>query len=765
MSSSTGAVPEFLDYSLVEPSLRGAIAVGGSTGAIRIEYDARPYIYKYAPPKNVVNEFVAFKLYAAAGARVPQVHLVINTDAGGIPQGVLIQYIEGATVAEALHKSLLTFGERYTLLASIKTDFLLHALFANWDAINSENYIIAKSVDGKYDVNEPYIIDLGGALFYRAMGEPKSSRFFSSLDINEIDTIPNESSTTSARLFVIPEMEDLRDPHILKRNLCSRLAKLDKDAILAEVRRFEEVSLFSFYPAGFELKGILGGRLSLFKDYCAKGRLLKSITAAVARIEGTPSVYNQFRTNIVKTEKFDAMAESYRAMILESMKEDVVKPLSLRGARSVVEPGGITAEEAAGILLHAKPTRSVRRGGAGAAWNGNDNYNFDEASSEPAAPYPTPPMTIMPALKHKVLAPRTDPKLQKWLEEQTAFLQTRLTSRERDILVSYTRHGDRLVNNYLRRTLRESLKELIAEIIDGPDAYPTYSVPLAYSLLDQVDTLMREKRHLLRIPDDWPTGQRISVLLRTDSVDVNMRAVTEFMAENLTFFSTPRHIESLLTQYVRDLFAIMKKAPPPPHTFTVFRGIAGDSYLRELDFRTVDFMSSSLSPDTVIERFLTRTQNLRVSRQYVGSVYEMEVRPQVPCIYMEALTQYPGEYEILIAPGVVVETDDKIYLKYYNRDPAGVLQIQRESAGKDAGTFVSVVECLVRVPKAAEKSGQLIYLGDMRSRAVGQDVSERFSADKPRGERAGRGHKKRITWKSERRKGNLRKTRRGGSGS
>jgi hypothetical protein len=744
--------------------LKGAVAVGGSTGAIRIEYDGRPYIYKYAPPKNVVNEFVAFKLYAVAGVRVPEVHLVINTDAGGIPQGVLIQYIEGPTAAEALHKSLLSFGERYTLLASIKTDFLLHALFANWDAINSENYIIAK-VDGKYDVNAPYIIDLGGALFYRAMGEPKSSRFFSSLDINEIDTIPNESSTTSARLFVIPEMEDLRDSHILKRNLCSRLVKLDNNDILAEVRRFEEAGLFSFYPAGFELSGILGGRLSLFKDYCAKGRLLKSVSAAIARVEGIPSAYNQFRTNIVKDEKFNAMAESYRTMILESMKEDVVKPLTMRGARSVVEAGGVTVEEASGILLHATPTRPVRRGGAGAAWNGNDNYNFDEASSEPATPYPTPRMTIMPALKHKILAPRTDPKLQKWLEAQTAFLQTRLTERERDILVSYTRHGDRLANNYLRRTLRESLKELIAEIIDGPDAYTAYSVPMAYSLLDQVDTLMREKRHLLRIPDDWPTGRRVSDILRTDSINVNMRAVTEFMAENLAFFSTPRHIESLLTQYVRDLFAIMKRAPPPPHTFTVFRGIAGDSYLRELDFRTVDFLSSSLSPDTVIERFLTRTQDARVRQQYVGSVYEMEVRPQVPCIYMESITQYPGEYEILIAPGVVVETDDKIYLKYYNREPAGFLQIQRDSAGKADGTFVSVVECLVRVPKAAEKSGQLIYLGDMRSRAAGQDVSERFSSDKPRGERAGRGHKKRITWKTNRRKGALRKTRRGGSGS
>jgi hypothetical protein len=143
----------------------------------------------------------------------------------------------------------------------------------------------------------------------------------------------------------------------------------------------------------------------------------------------------------------------------------------------------------------------------------------------------------------------------------------------------------------------------------------------------------------------------------------------------------------------------------------------------------------------------------------------MEVRPQVPCIYMEALTQYPGEYEILIAPGVIVETSDTIRLKYYNQNPSGLLQIEQESAGKGPGTFVSVVECLVRVPKAAEKAGQLIYLGDMRSRAAGQDVSERFSSDKPRGERTGRGHKKRITWKSERRKGNLRKTRRGGSGS
>jgi hypothetical protein len=783
MSANTGgggvtvaALEEIIDYATIAPALKDAIAMGGSTGAVAIELDGIPYIYKFAPPKNVVNEFVAFKLYAAAGARVPTVHLVVNEEAGGIPQGVLIQYIEGVTIKKALHEHLLKEGERITVYAAVKTDFMLHVLFANWDAINSENYILQLLDSGRYDVSEPYIIDLGGALFYRAMGEPKPDRFFTSLDLQELDTIPNESALGGAKLFVTPTMEDLREHHILHRNVCSRAIRLNQTALLAEVERLQGLrggEIFGFYAAGEDLYRILKGRLSMIKDFCEGSTMRESIHRAMSKHENTVFVPKVLNSALTKTPKVNRIAKAYHTSILNAMKDEIYEPFRLRGARAMVEPGGITMEESKHIIL-TKKYGPVGGGAAGAAVGGagtavSYTYNWNGEAVEPAPntlsdeddypPYPMPRVTLTLdgsptalSLKHKMLASRTDERLHAWLAAQTAFIKG-LTPRERSILMSYTRHGDRLVNNYLRRTLRANLEEIMTEILSGFMDYDDYQIPLAYSIIDQIDDLMRTKRYLLQVPEDWiprlgsgSSKNAISKLLKLADGTVNMGHLTTFMIANRAFFNSARQIEGLIVQYLGDLLAIMRKAPPAPHRFTVFRGLGGDSYMRGLDFRSAEFLSTSLSPERVVESFLNQVSDERVVRQFAGGIYEMDVSPRVPCIYMESISQFPGEYEILLAPGAVVETGDKVYLKYYNPRPESLRQIREESGGVGFGTIVSVVECQVRMSAgAAEKVRQVAYLGDMRG------VSERFSADKPRGVVAGKGRKKRIAWKTARR--------------
>lgn len=772
-------VPEVLDSIEIEPSLKGAEAAGGSTGALRIEYEGNPYIYKSNKPNLVVNEFVAFKLYAAADGRVPRAHLVINSAAGGIPQAVLIQLVPGVTVANALRENLLLFGQRITLYESIKSDFLLHALFANWDTKNSENHIIPTTRMGEYQVNTPYTIDLGGALFYRASGEHKPIRYFTRYDMDELEEIPTQSAVTSSRLFTYPTEGDLREPHILYQNVCNRMMRIKRDDILAEIARLQTLqtnTLFDFYPAGFDLHKIVSSRLTLVENFCKRGKLRESISAAATQIERGPTPFYTYRTNIHKGEKFDKYGKVLYNTIVTSLKDEVFEKLEMKERRTLVDLGGVTAEEAAHIELVKPALPSTRRryagaAGGAAAGNWDDDDYLDETNDNATTGFPEPRVTITldgtataMSLKHKMIAARTDPKLRAWLEAQTAFILTGLSNRERNILISYTRHGDRLANNYLRRTLRDDLHDLMSEIIAGPTDYPHYSVPLAYSLLDQIDTLMREKKHLLAIPDDWVGDRRkpSSLLLGggADGSEVSMEAVAAFMEANRAFFDSPRQIESLLAQYVRDLYEIMKKAPRAPHTFTVFRGFKSDSYLTSLDFRAVDFLSTSLSPETVYNHFLFHKSDARIMRLYSGSVYEMNVSPSVPCIYMESMSQFPGEFEILIPPGVIVETDDKVYMKYYAEKPYSLSTILDESRPTGNGKFVAVVECAVRLPKTGERGGQLVALGDMRVRDSIRDVSERFSSVKPRGERVGRGHKKRITWKAERRAGRLRKTRR-----
>lgn len=159
---------------------------GGGTNAKIVRMNGVQYIYKKgSSQEHIISEILAYKLYAAAGAPVPRIWEVYDYEQSGRIIGMLIDFIEGG--------SLLQFGKAIPkqILEQIEQTFLYHVLFANWDAKGRDNYI--------YNLVEKkvYIIDLGGALTFRAKGEKKTNF---GATVHELETLPEKADRFFGRL-------------------------------------------------------------------------------------------------------------------------------------------------------------------------------------------------------------------------------------------------------------------------------------------------------------------------------------------------------------------------------------------------------------------------------------------------------------------------------------------------------------------------------------------------------------------------------------
>lgn len=101
------------------------------------------------------NEVLAAKLYQAAGVRVPHLELVYHEDS---------RYV--ASKMESLTQRRLD-----RRLQGLMEGFVIDAWLANWDVVGLEyDNVLA---DGDFAVR----VDLGGALLFRAQGQPKGKAF------------------------------------------------------------------------------------------------------------------------------------------------------------------------------------------------------------------------------------------------------------------------------------------------------------------------------------------------------------------------------------------------------------------------------------------------------------------------------------------------------------------------------------------------------------------------------------------------------------
>lgn len=158
-------------------------------GIFQDDNGRRYYVKTLESPAHARNEIIAAKLYQLAGA--PTLTYV-NTKA---PDQIATEWVE-------LHKKSivhLSQSER----KQAQRWFGVHAWTANWDAagFNGDNQGV---INGKV-----LTLDVGGALAFRAQGDPKGNAF--GICVDELDVLRNDEDNPHAvKLFADMSADDIR---------------------------------------------------------------------------------------------------------------------------------------------------------------------------------------------------------------------------------------------------------------------------------------------------------------------------------------------------------------------------------------------------------------------------------------------------------------------------------------------------------------------------------------------------------------------------
>ena len=175
------------------------ITLGGSTGAklCRDRVNGALHVFKAGnSPAHLLSELVANALYRAAGARVPDVRIVLGDQGASV--GQLTAFITNGVSLRVLPPASRAVAE-----ASLREFFLVDCLLGNWDVVKGDNVMVLPD-----DPANPIRLDNGGALFFRAQGGPKD---LASADVPELDSMRDRSTSPSgAAVFGSLTDDDLR---------------------------------------------------------------------------------------------------------------------------------------------------------------------------------------------------------------------------------------------------------------------------------------------------------------------------------------------------------------------------------------------------------------------------------------------------------------------------------------------------------------------------------------------------------------------------
>jgi hypothetical protein len=170
-----------------------------------------------------------------------------------------------------------------------------------------------------------------------------------------------------------------------------------------------------------------------------------------------------------------------------------------------------------------------------------------------------------------------------WIEQQLNYINN-LTDYQKDILYSYTKYGDELVNNYLRNTLSDHILEKTIEKIKTNTFHP-------------------------------------------------------LLTNNILSFNSKDELLKSIHKYVHTLSEIIMNAPKLKTPIKVFRGINSiDHILKFKSKKTIDgFLSTTL--------YLPSTETFMGDN---CCLLEITITPETPCLFIASVSKEPGEYEILI---------------------------------------------------------------------------------------------------------------------
>ena len=689
-------------------------ALGGSTGAYMVTYNGEPYVYKSGESiRHAINEYIAFKLYDAVGTRVPRTELVYE---GAEPVGFILEFINGSTPAAIADRTPM---QDKRLKQAIMKDYIVHALFANRDAKNYENYIVPLFPPGvtdthvnfsvtdeemnnyynglenafvndvahvrppnPYNFENVYVIDLGGALYYRAMGAEKGANF-DRKKVKEIDSLAEFSEATEGKFFVaIQKSENLK-----RRTICERWTSIDKTSIPRLLQSEPIQSLLIKYDM-IDLTRTLRMRMEAIDTYCAKDAqsddellaLSEALYVDISGFSGNPvdlkhivdtvSANPDVLAHFIRqplliqayTEKkftlFDHLlpnANKEALNVLDHHGHSLLYTVLLvrdyeRAVKLIIGGAKMTLEDMARIdilqLIRRIDTLNPKFSIIGrltvAQW---EPIRFSDIIVKPANPYGIEMVPYNSLLDKQVLLPKPIRELQSWIASQIAYLASE--PRIFSIVRAYTFRGDKLANSYLRGDLDKPYD--ILNIIRGDSV-----VPFAYQIYDNYDFLVKQG---LTMPAK-------DTLMREDGVTIHNANIKELYLANFDYFLRLPNLHKLIKDYCRDLLHIIQRAPPAPDDMFVYRGIKDENHLvpGTLEYVNTSFQSTTLNPYTAAN-FAASYFDTPIKY----CVYEMRLPFGAQCLYTGPASHFGNESEVLLPYNLRYAHSYDISVKYLRK--------------------------------------------------------------------------------------------------
>ncbi|WP_212804787.1 ADP-ribosyltransferase [Actinocatenispora sera] len=180
------------------------VKVGGQGGSVSgAEYvdgeGHRRYVKAPASELHARVEWLANRLYQAAGTRVAEVDLIdLRGEFDGKQLGLSSRMLDGDT-------ALTRWLPRREFAAALRRDFAVDAWLANWDVIGEGYNNVLITGDGV-----PVRLDTGGALLFRAQGTAKGAEF--GTEVGELQSMLDpDRNDSAARAFRDVTAEEIRD--------------------------------------------------------------------------------------------------------------------------------------------------------------------------------------------------------------------------------------------------------------------------------------------------------------------------------------------------------------------------------------------------------------------------------------------------------------------------------------------------------------------------------------------------------------------------
>ena len=684
--------PQFADLLRIPDT-----TLGGITGAYVVEYNAVQYVYKTgASIRHAINEYIAFQLYERAGVKIPKSRLVYE---GENPVGLLIEYIVGKSPTAILFKGIPN-AEKNALRKEVSKYYVFHALFANYDCTNAENYIVPTFPDGEeeyyninnnsannetvhastYDYKNTYVIDLGGALFYRPNGLTKG--LFNPKSVPELNSIAERSKTMSGHLFI----HLANSPTLKHRVICETWRSIDPTIFIDFLRTPSIESLLISYEMT-ELVKIMKGRIEAINKYCKEPvsstlseEELYALSAELAkniqdfkdikdleRIKGKVKPHTEVLSYFLTKKPLLVQAyEKNSALFHELLSLSTKEALDTRSFNKTLLDYAIAKEDYATIatLISKNATMTLdalNRVDIARMLNDIRHLSvtrspFGRLHVATFVPFPRsdiimdydyseylPQTTLDSTLDKQVLAKKPIRGYKKWMLAQELYLNS--SPRIRSIVRAYTFRGDKLANSFLRGTLKDPHDILNA--IRGDTV-----VPFAYQIYDNYDFLVSKG---LTMPAK-------DILMMEDGQTIHDANIHALYLANFAYFLRLPNIYKLIKDYCRDLLHIIQHAPPAPSDMLVYRGVKNEDHLKPGTYEYVDtsFSSTSIDPYAASDIAFT-TPYFSTPMRFC--VYEMKLNAGSPCIFLKSVSGF-AESEVLLPYNLRYIHSLNITLKY-----------------------------------------------------------------------------------------------------